>query len=376
MKFIVSTSVLLKGLQLISGVVNPNAVLPILENYLFQVKSGKLTVTASDLETTMQTTIKVESKEEGIIAVPAKILFDALKTFPEQPVTFTIDHEKKSIEISSDNGKYKLTGEKGDDYPAIPVAESVNSIEIPAEILANAINKTLFAVGADEMRLAMTGVYCQLNKNEINFVSTDAHKLVKYTRKMIKSDEHASFILPKKALNLLKTSLASTEEAPSVVIEYNKSNTFFSFGNIILICRLIDERYPDYEAVIPVNNPNKLTIDRQALLNSIQRVAIFSSKTTHQVKLKIIGSQLQISAEDIDFANEAVERLTCEYEGEDMEIGFNGRFLIEMLAHLESDMIVFEMSVPSRAGIILPASKLKEEEILMLVMPVMLHSYA
>ena len=375
MKFIVSTSVLLKGLQSISGVVNPNTVLPILENYLFQVKNGKLTVTASDLETTMQTTIKVESKEDGMIAVPAKILYDALKTFPEQPVTFSIDHEKKSIEISSDNGKYKLTGEKGDDFPSIPVAESVNSIEIPSVILANAINKTLFAVGSDDMRLAMTGVYCQINKNHINFVATDAHKLVKFTRKMIKSEEHASFILPKKALNLLKATLPPGEDQ-SVVIEYNKSNTFFSFGNINLICRLIDERYPDYEAVIPLNNPNKMVIDRQALLNSIQRVAIFSSKTTHQVKLKIIGSQLQISAEDIDFANEAVERLTCEYEGEDMEIGFNGRFLIEMLAHLESEKIVLEMSEPSRAGIILPVSKSKEEEILMLVMPVMLHSYA
>ncbi|MBL4716547.1 MAG: DNA polymerase III subunit beta [Bacteroidia bacterium] len=375
MKFIVSTSALLKGLQAISGVINPNSVLPILENYLFQVSNGQLTVTASDLETTMQTTLPVESKEDGVIAVPAKIILDSLKTFPEQPVTFTIDNDKNSVEISSDNGKYKITGESGNDFPNIPEPENVSSIEMSSKVLSNAINKTLFAVGTDEMRPAMSGVYCQLNESNIHFVATDAHKLVKYTRNDVKCSEPTSFILPRKALNLLKTSLA-TEEESGVKINYNKSNAFFSFSNINLICRLIDERYPDYEAVIPLENPNKMGISREALLNSIQRVAIFSSKTTHQVKLKINGSELHISAEDIDFANEATERLSCNYEGEDMEIGFNGKFMIEMLSHLDTDEVTVEMSEPNRAGIILPNSKSDDEEILMLVMPVMLHSYA
>ncbi|MBL4715918.1 MAG: DNA polymerase III subunit beta [Bacteroidia bacterium] len=375
MKFIVSTSALLKGLQAISGVINPNSVLPILENYLFQVSNGQLTVTASDLETTMQTTLPVESKEDGVIAVPAKIILDPLKTFPEQPVTFTIDNDKNSVEISSDNGKYKITGESGNDFPNIPEPENVSSIEMSSKVLSNAINITLFAVGTDEMRPAMSGVYCQLNESNIHFVATDAHKLVKYTRNDVKCSEPTSFILPRKALNLLKTSLA-TEEESNVKINYNKSNAFFSFSNINLICRLIDERYPDYEAVIPLENPNKMGISREALLNSIQRVAIFSSKTTHQVKLKINGSELHISAEDIDFANEATERLSCNYEGEDMEIGFNGKFMIEMLSHLDTDEVTVEMSEPNRAGIILPNGISKDEEILMLVMPVMLHSYA
>jgi len=374
MKFIVSTSALLKGLQSINGVINPNSVLPILENFLFEVKENKLRITASDLETTMRTTLDVEAKESGTIAVPARILLDALKTFPEQPVTFTIDDDKNSIEISSDNGKYKLTGEGGGDFPKIPETENASSVTMKTSILLNAVNKTIFAVGNDEMRPAMSGVYCQLNEGEVIFVGTDAHKLVKYIRKDVKSDEASSFILPKKTLNLLKTSLP--EEEMDVKIDYDKSNAFFKFGSMQLICRLIDERYPDYEAVIPKENPNVLTINREALLNSIQRVAIFSSKTTHQVRLKVSGSELNISAEDVDFANEANERLTCQYDGEDMEIGFNGRFLIEMLSHLESDEIKIEMSEPNRAGIILPGTTEKDEEILMLVMPVMLHSYA
>jgi DNA polymerase III subunit beta len=374
MKFIVSSSALLKQLQVISGALSTNTVLPIIENFLFEINSGSLTVSATDLQTTMTTSLSVEAKENGKIAVPSKILLDTLKTLPEQPITFSINEENSSIEMTAGDGKYKLVGENGDDFPKIPKIEQAASIHIPASILSEAISKTLFAVSNDELRPAMTGVYCQMSTENLTFVATDAHKLVRYRRRDAKADVSSSFILPKKALNLLKSSLPS--EDVSVHLEYNNTNAFFSFNNVNLICRLIDEKYPDYEAVIPVNNPNKLNIDRNLILSSLRRVSIFSNKTTHQVRLKISGSELQISAEDMDFNNEAHERLSCQYEGEDIEIGFNAKFLVEMLSNLSTEEVILEMSTPNRAGILLPVSDDNNEDVLMLVMPVMLNSYA
>lgn len=374
MKFIVSTSALLKQLQSISGALSSNTVLPILENFLFEISDSQLTISATDLQTTMTTTLSVEAKENGKVAIPSRILLDTLKTFPEQPVIFTINDDNFAIEMSAGDGKYKLSGENGDDFPKIPKVDNAASLMVPASVLSEAINKTLFAVSTDELRPAMTGVYCQMSSENLTFVATDAHKLVRYRRRDAKADVANSFILPKKALTLLKSSLPA--EDISVSVEYNTTNAFFSFNNINLICRLIDEKYPDYEAVIPVNNPNKLTIDRSLLLNCLKRVAIFANKTTHQVRLKISGSELQISAEDLDFSNEAFERLSCEYEGEDIEIGFNAKFLVEMLTNLNTEQVYLEMSTPNRAGILLPVSTDNNEEVLMLVMPVMLNSYA
>ncbi len=373
MKFIVSSETLLKKIQLIGGVLNTNNTLPILDNFLFEITDGVLSITASDLETTMVTTVTVEAKEGGIVAIPAKLLLDTLKTFPNQPLTFTIDDENYGIEISSDYGKYKLTGQNGAEFPKIPQLESPSNINIEASILLNAINKTLFATGNDELRPVMSGVYFELNNDDITFVATDAHKLVKYKRSDLQASNGASFILPKKPLMLLKNVLSSVNE--DVTINYNETNSMFEFGETKMICRLIDGKYPNYNAVIPTENPNKLTISRNALLNSVKRVAIFSNKTTHQVKLKMTGSELNVSAEDLDFSNEANERLTCQYEGEDMAIGFNARFLIEMLSNLESDDVNIAMSAPNRAGILTPAEKNEDgEEILMLVMPVMLNN--
>ncbi len=374
MKFIVSSSALLKQLQSISGALSSNTVLPILENFLFEINSGLLTISATDLQTTMTTTLNVEAKENGKIAVPSKILLDTLKTFADQPVIFTINDENFAIEMSAGDGKYKLSGENGEDFPKIPKVENAASLAISASTLAEAIGKTLFAVSTDELRPAMTGVYCQMSTENITFVATDAHKLVRYRRRDAKADVSSSFILPKKALNLLKSSLPA--EDVNVNVEYNNANAFFSFNNINLICRLIDEKYPDYEAVIPVNNPNKLTIERALFLSCLRRVSIFANKTTHQVRLKISGSELQISAEDLDFANEAYERLSCQYEGEDIEIGFNARFLVEMLSNLETEEVALEMSTPNRAGILFPVNADNNEDVLMLVMPVMLNSYA
>ena len=374
MRFIVSTSTLLKQLQSVSGALSNSTVLPILENFLFEIKDGNLTISATDLQTSMTTSLTVEAKENGRIAIPSRILLDTLKSLPEQPIAFNIDDNTFAIEINAGDGKYKLSGENGEDFPKIPVVENASSVNLPASVLAEAINKTIFAVSNDELRPAMTGVYCQLSTSSLTFVATDAHKLVRYRRKDAKAASTASFILPKKALNLLKSALPS--EDINVSVEYNSTSAFFKFSNINLVCRLIDERYPDYEAVIPQNNPNKLTIDRQAFLGSLNRVAIYANKTTHQVRLKISGSELNISSEDIDFANEAHERLSCQYDGDDMEIGFNAKFLIEMLKNLSCEEVMLEMSTANRAGLLLPQNGDENEDVLMLVMPVMLNSYA
>ncbi|MCI0921876.1 DNA polymerase III subunit beta [Sphingobacterium rhinopitheci] len=373
MRFIVSTSVLLKQLQAISGASSSSTVLPILENFLFEIKDNTLTISATDLQTSMVTSLPIEAKEDGRVAMPSKILIDTLKTLPDQPVAFSVDTQTLAIEISAGDGKYKLSGENADDFPKIPVVDNVSKVSLVASVLAEAINKTIFAVSTDELRPAMSGVFVQLSEETITFVATDAHRLVRYRRTDVGTDKATSIILPKKALTLLKSSLPSDDTAVSV--EYNTTNAFFQFGAINLICRLVDERYPDYEAVIPQVNPNKLTVDRLLFLNTLRRVVIFANKTTHQVRLKISGSELHISAEDLDFANEAHERLSCQFEGEDMEIGFNAKFLVEMLNNLSSEEVLLEMSTPNRAGLLLPATKEDSEEILMLVMPVMLNNY-
>ncbi len=373
MKFIVSSSSLLKQLQGLQGVLASSNTLPILDNFLFEIDNKQVTITASDLETTITATMAVEAKEKGSVAIPARLLLETLKAFPEQPLAFTVDGKHFGIEISSDQGNYKMTGFSAAEFPRSPMLEDPTSIAIPAGTLATAINKTIFATGNDDLRPVMSGIFFELSEESVRFVATDAHKLVRYTRTDLNSTRATSFIVPKKPLNLLKNSLASTNA--EVTVEFNENNASFTFDNVKVVCRLIDGKYPNYEAVIPKQNPNKLTIDRQAFLNAIRRVALFSNKTTHQVRLQITGSQLALSAEDLDFANEANEKLTCVYEGEDMVIGFNSRFLIDMLSNLESEHVVMEMSAPNRAGILLPGESTEHgEDLLMLVMPVMLNN--
>lgn len=373
MKFIVNSAYLLKQLSNINGVITTNPVVPILENFLFELEKGGLTVTASDLQTSMITELQVESKEKGSIAVPARILLDTLKNLPEQPVTFSIDESTYSIEIISDNGRYKLSGENATDFPKVPSVSNDFSAEISSEVLARAVNNTIFATSNDELRPAMTGVFVNLGDKNTTFVATDGHRLVRYRRTDVKSDNGNSIIIPRKALNLLKATLPA--ENTDVSLNFNMSNAFFKFGNIRMICRLIDERFPDYDNVIPSGNNIKMTISRTDLLGALKRISIYANKTTHQVRLKITGSELQISAEDLDFSNEANERLSCEHEGEDIEIGFNAKFIIEMLGNLDSEQIRLTMSAPNKAGVILPAEKDSAEDILMLVMPVMLNQY-
>ncbi len=373
MKFIVSSKALLNELNKINGVITTNPVVPILENFLFEIEDGKLTVTASDLQTSIITELDVEAREDGSIAVPSKILLDTLRELPEQPVTFSIDQEHYSIELSSDNGRYKLAGENASDFPKIPEVTEGFSLDISSGVLARAISNTIFATSNDELRLAMTGVFLQLSETHTNFVATDGHRLVRYRRVDVAADGDHEIIIPRKALNLLKASLPS--ENTNVTVEFNNANAFFHFENLRMICRLIDEKYPDYENVIPLNNDNHMTINRLEFLSSLKRIANYANKSTNQVRLKITGSELQISAEDLDFSNEANERLSCIHDGEDLEIGFNAKLLIEMLHNMESEDVVLQLSEPNRAGLIVPKEKNENEDILMLVMPVMLSNY-
>jgi DNA polymerase III subunit beta len=374
MKFIVSSVQLLKALQQISGVIQSNNTLPILDNFLFELEEGKLRITASDLETTMNVSITPDMAEEfGSIAVPAKILIETLKTFSNIPISFTSTEDTYGITISTEEGNFKIAGQNADEYPKIPEMEDPTTVTLDSGFLASAIHYTLLATGNDELRPVMSGVFCELNETGVTFVATDAHKLVRFRHTGIQTGVDASFILPKKPLNQLKNSLPDSDEP--VKIEYNEKNAFFAFHNINMYCRLIEGKFPSYESVIPKDNPNRMIIDRVQLVNSLRRVGIFANQSTQQVRFKISGRELHLSAEDVDFANEARERLNCSYEGEDLEIGFSARFMHEMLNNIEDEQVLIEMSSPNRAGIISPANPTDpNENLLMLIMPVMLNS--
>jgi DNA polymerase-3 subunit beta len=370
MKFIVSSSALLKHLQQINGVINANTVLPILEDFLFEIEDKKLTVIATDLETVMGVQMDVESKTNGKICIPARILIDSLKNISDQPLTFNID-KNFSVEITSDNGKYKVMGENPDNFPKEPAADDTNSFTMPASALTTAINKTLFAVSNDDLRPAMTGVFFELNKDAVQFVATDAHRLVRYKRTDVSCPKSDSFIVPRKPLNLLKSALPINED--EITINYNSNHLFVKHGTTQMSCRLIDARFPDYKVVIPTDNPYKLIVDKASFQSALRRVSVFSNKSTNQVALNISGSELQLAAQDVDFSFEGNERMKCQYDGEDITIAFNARFLIEMLNASDSDEVKIELSTPTKAGILKPTDQEEGEELLMLVMPLMLN---
>lgn len=369
MKFDVSSSELLKKLQVASGAISQNPVLPILEDYLFNLSNNILTITATNLENTIITSVEVMAQEDGNIAVPARILLDTLKALPDQPITFSVDPETNGITLKSSYGEYKLAGDSPEDFPETPEEIEVNSINLTRTQLTNAISKTIFATSNDELRLSMTGIYCQVDFNKIIFVATDAHKLVKYTFGNLSADVTDSFIIPKKGFALLKNAM---DDNQTILMSFNNKNVYFTFGKTKVICRLVDAKYPDYNAVIPVDNPNELSLPRRDFQNSLRRIAIYANKTTNQVILNLTNNSLTISAQDLDFSNEATEQLSCTYTGEPMTIGFNAKFLGEMLGVLESDDIIIELSTPNRAGILLPSEQEENENLLMLVMPVMM----
>ena len=370
MKFIVSSSSLLKHLQQISGVINSNTVLPILEDFLFEIEDKKLHIVATDLETVMRVQMEVESKDNGRVCIPSKILMDSLKNLADQPLTINID-KNFAIEITSDNGKYKVMGENPDNFPKEPGADDTTAFTMPSGALVTAINKTLFAVSNDDLRPAMTGVYFELTPTSIQFVATDAHRLVRYKRTDVKCPKTESFIVPKKPLNLLKNALPDNDD--QITISYNSNHLFVTHGTTRLICRLIDARFPDYKVVIPTDNPYKLIVNKVDFQGSLRRVSVFSNKSTNQVALTISGSELQMAAQDIDFSFEGNERMSCEYDGEDLQIAFNARFLIEMLNAAETDDVKVELATSTKAGIIKPTTSEPDEDLLMLVMPLMLN---
>ncbi|MEX6689137.1 DNA polymerase III subunit beta [Danxiaibacter flavus] len=371
MKFIVSSSALLKHLQQISGVISANTVLPILEDFLFEIQDKKLGIVATDLETVMRVEMDVESKMNGRVCIPAKILMDSLKNLPDQPLTFNID-SKYAVEITSDNGKYKVMGENPDNFPKEPSADETNSFNMSSGALITAINKTLFAVSNDDLRPAMTGVFFELNGNSAQFVATDAHRLVRYKRTDVVCPKSDSFIVPKKPLNLLKNALPDNSD--EITISYNSNHLFIKHGSTQLICRLIDARFPDYKVVIPADNPYKLVVVKSDFQSALRRVSVFSNKSTNQVALNISGSELTLTAQDVDFSFEGNERMSCQYDGEDLQIAFNAKFLIEMLNGVDGDEIKMELSTPTKAGLIKPIEEESNQELLMLVMPLMLNN--
>ena len=377
MKFIINSLVFSKQIQTISGVITNNNTVPIINCFLFHLDENLLTIRATDLETTLVTKIEVESgRLEGLtdIAVPSKLLIDILKSLDDVPLTFSVDDATYGINISSGEGKYRLAGKNPETFPNMPEVRDTEAITVPGSSLVNAITRTAFAASTDEMRPQMGGIFCDITPENTTFVATDAHKLVRYRRSDIHSDNPTSFILPRKPVTMLRNILAAQKEEQEVKVEFNNTNAFFTFENFYIICRLVDGKYPNYEAAIPKENPNKLTVDRNSFLNTLRRVGLFANQASHQVRLSIQASELIVSAEDLEFSNDASEKLPCEYEGEPMEIGFNAKFLSEMVSNIDTEQILIEMSHPSRAGIIFPIREQEDspEDILMLVMPVML----
>jgi DNA polymerase-3 subunit beta len=376
MKFVISSTDLLSHLSAISKVISSKSTMPILDNFLFNLSGNEIVITASDLESTLITSIELDNTEgEGIIAIPAKLLIDTLKEFPEQPLTFQINTENYAVEIFSDNGKFSIVGQSGEDFPELPSVneESAISVKLGHRVLLKGIEKTLFATADDELRPVMNGIFIELSDENMSFVASDAHKLVRYRRSDAVSEIESSFILPKKPAGLLRNLLP--REDNDVMLEFDEKNAIFTLSHYKLICRLVEGNYPSYNSVIPSDNPNKMVIDRQAFYNTAKRVSVFSNQASNLIKLSINDNQLVVSAQDIDYSISAVERLNCEYNGEEIEIGFKSTFLLEILSNLSANEIRLEMSDPSRAGLLLPVEVDEEEEdILMLLMPMMINA--
>jgi len=376
MKFVVSSTDLLSHLQAVSRVISSKNTLPILDNFLFRLEDNELEITASDLESTLITKMTLENAtDSGAIAIPARILTDTLKEFPEQPLTFEINLDTLAIVISSENGKFTIVGQKGTDFPQLPAIKDDKKISfsVDPDVLQSGINKTLFATADDELRPVMNGILVELSLQKITFVASDAHKLVRYQRSDADAGTDSSFILPKKPASLLKNILPK-EENP-VNVDFDDKNAFFKLSDYRLVSRLVEGNYPSYNSVIPENNPNRITINRIDFFNTLKRVSVFSNQASNLVKLQLTGNQVTVSAQDIDFSISAYERLNCQYDGTEMEIGFKSVFLIEILSNLPTEEVVMELSDPTRAGLLLPSGKENEDEdILMLLMPMMINA--
>lgn len=373
MKFIVSSTVLFSHLQAVSRVINSKNALPILDCFLFDLQDGTLSVTVSDSETTMVTSVEVnDSDEDGRFAVIAKTLLDALKEIPEQPLTFEVNMDTLEITVQYQNGKYSLMGQNPDEFPqSVMLGDNAVRLEMDAQVLLKGINRAAFATADDELRPVMNGVYFDITTEDITMVASDGHKLVRCKTLASKGSERAAFILPKKPTFLLKNLLP--KEQGAVVVEFDERNAVFTLENHRMVCRLIEGRYPNYNSVIPQNNPYRVTVDRQLMIGALRRVSIFSSQASSLIKLRLQNNLIVISAQDIDFSTSAEESLVCQYDGNPMSIGFKSTFLIDILNNISADEVVIELADPSRAGVIVPAEQDDEEDLLMLLMPMMLN---
>lgn len=375
MKFVVSSSELLSHLQAISRAISSKSQLPVLDCFLFDLKGTTLSITASDLEVTMTTSMETDSNDgDGKVALPSKMLLEILKKLPEQPLTIDVSMSSLVVDIISEKGKYNFVAQAGEDYPVIPAIDEdkASKLQVPTSLLLTGITKTLFATADDELRPVMNGILFEFSPNNLTFVASDSHKLVRYQRLDARSDFEASFILPKKPAGLLKNVLP--RENGDVVIEFDHKNAFFSLPNYKLVCRLVEGNYPTYNAVIPQGNPNKAIVDRVDLANTLSRVSIFSNQASNLVKLHLSNDEMVVSAQDIDFSLSGFEKLKCQYEGDEMEIGFKSVFLSDILENISSGDIIIELSDPSRAAIVLPFDKNEDEDELMLIMPMMINA--
>jgi len=376
MKFVVSSSKLLGHLQSISRVISSKNTLPILDNFLFNLSDNELEITASDLETTLITRLKIENAEgKGVIAVPARLILETLKEFSDQPLTFDINLDTLAVTIISENGKFNAVGQNGIDFPALPVIKKEKrfAYTMGADVLLSGINKTIFATADDELRPVMGGILVEASPEKVTFVASDAHKLVRYQRTDAKADAPCSFILPKKPAGLMKNILL--KEEGQVSVEFDDKNAFFTLADYKIVCRLVEGNYPNYNSVIPRNNPRKLIVDRAGLYNTLKRVSVYSNQASNLVRLHLTGNQVTVSAQDIDFSISAYERIKCQYEGDEMEIGFKAAFLLEILANLSSPEVIIELADPTRAGLFLPSEMENEsEDLLMLLMPMMINA--
>ena len=373
MKFTVSSSKLFSQLQAVSRVINNKNALPILDDVLFDLAGNELKLTASDGETTIRTTVEVEGVEgAGKVASAAKLLLETLKEFSEQPLVFTIDENNFAVSMVSQNGTYSFVGVNGNEYPEMPGAEAdARQIALPANVLQNAIEKTIFCTADDDLRPVMNGIYFDIAENQVTMVATDAHRLVRYVNTSVQPATTANFILPKKPASLLKNLLAKEES--EVKVTFGVKNARFEFGSTIIVCRQIEGRYPNYNAVIPQSNQNIVTVDRQTIINACKRVAVFANNGTAQLRLALSENQIKISAQDIDFSTSAEETITCAYNGTPMAIGFKAPFLIDLLSSIASDDVLLKLADPARAGLILPAENEANEDVLMLLMPMLLN---
>ena len=371
MKFNVSSSDLNQGLSAVIGAVPGKATLPILETILFESEDGRLKLTATDLEISIIQYIDTEIEEEGAVAIPAKRLLETLRQLPDIPVFFNVD-ENQNIQFKTDKGTYKLVGEEADEFPEVPNMEGGTSLSTETKLIQHAIDKTMFAVSTDDLRPAMMGVLFDLGPEETKFVATDGHRLVKFVNSHLTSEEPFSFIVPEKALNLVAKALHGS----ACDLTVSKEHAQFKSGSTIVITRLINEQYPNYDSVIPRDNDKELLIDKGQMLATVRRVSVFSSSSTRQIRLQLAADQITIRAEDLDMSSEAKETIPCEFHADSMEIGFNAKYLADILNNVDGEEVRFEFSTPNRAGIVKPAEVENGEQMLMLVMPVMLNSYA